>query len=111
TKTDEVLQEAEVMPVFPGGMEALVVYVGENLKYPVEAKKKGTEGMVLVSFVVSNDGGVRDVKAIKGIGDGCDKEAVRVVNKMPKWDPGMVEGKPVAVQYNLPVKFTLSTEE
>ena len=97
----------ESMPEFPGGEPALHRYLGENIKYPQMAKESGIQGRVFVTFVVERDGSVTDVKVLRGIGGGCDEEAVRVVKGMPKWSPGKQRGKPVRVQFNLPVKFTL----
>lgn len=95
----------EVMPEFPGKEAGLLQYIKSNLKYPKEAAKKHLEGIVYVSFVVYKDGKVRDSKILKGIGAGCDEEALRLINAMPDWKPGTQNGKPVAVQYNLPIKF------
>ena len=71
------------------------------------ARESGINGRVFVTFVVETDGRVTDIKVLRGIGGGCDEEAVRVVKNMPKWDPGKQRGKPVRVQFNLPIKFTL----
>ena len=105
--TDQVFQVVEVDPEFPGGMEALIKYLSENIKYPEQAKKDKIQGRVYISFVVEKDGSVADAKVLRGIGGGCDEEALRVVNAMPKWKPGMQGGKPVRVQYNLPFTFKL----
>jgi protein TonB len=110
---EEVLDEApiftvvESMPEFPNGMKELYIYLGNNIKYPVMAKESGIQGKVYVTFVVERDGSITDVKVLRGIGGGCDEEALRVVAAMPKWKPGKQRGKPVRVQYNLPVRFTL----
>lgn len=110
---EEVVEEApiftvvESMPEFKGGGAELYKYLGSNIKYPVMAKESGIQGKVYVTFVVERDGSVTDVKLLRGIGGGCDEEAIRVVASMPKWKPGKQRGKPVRVQYNLPVRFTL----
>lgn len=110
---EEVVEEApiftvvESMPEFKGGMQKLYEYLGNNIKYPVMAKESGIQGKVYVTFVVERDGSITDVRVLRGIGGGCDEEAVRVVQSMPNWTPGMQRGKPVRVQYNLPVRFTL----
>ena len=104
---DKVLEKAEVMPEFPGGEQAMMKFVAENVQYPQEARDKEISGRVLVSFVVEKDGSIGDVKVVKGIGGGCDEEAVRVVNTMPKWKPGMDKGKPVRVSYMMPFSFKL----
>ncbi|MBP5540204.1 MAG: M56 family metallopeptidase [Bacteroidales bacterium] len=105
--TDQVFQVVEVDPEFPGGMEALIKYLSENIKYPEQAKKDKIQGKVYISFVVEKDGSVADAKVLRGIGGGCDEEALRVVKGMPKWNPATVNGKPVNVQYALPVIFKL----
>ena len=105
--TDQVFQVVEVDPEFPGGMEALTKYLSENIKYPEQAKKDKIQGKVYISFVVEKDGSVADAKVLRGIGGGCDEEALRVVNAMPKWTPGKQRNTPVRVQFNLPVVFKL----
>ena len=105
--TDQVFQVVEVDPEFPGGMEALTKYLSENIKYPEQAKKDKIQGKVYISFVVEKDGSVADAKVLRGIGGGCDEEALRVVNAMPKWTPGKQRNTPVRVQFNLPVAFKL----
>ncbi|RLD82486.1 MAG: energy transducer TonB [Bacteroidetes bacterium] len=110
---EEVVSEAaiftvvESMPEFKGGMAKLYTYLGNNIKYPVMAKESGIQGKVYVTFVVERDGSITDVRLLRGIGGGCDEEAIRVVAGMPSWKPGKQRGKPVRVQYNLPVRFTL----
>ena len=104
---DVTFTVVEKAPVFPGGMEKLFQYLTNNVEYPQVAKEKGIQGRVFVNFIVDNDGSVDSVKVLKGIGGGCDEEAIRVVAAMPNWEPGMQRGKPVRVSYNLPVKFTL----
>ena len=105
--TDQVFQVVEVDPEFPGGMEALIKYLSENIKYPEQAKKDKIQGKVYISFVVEKDGSVAGAKVLRGIGGGCDEEALRVVNAMPKWTPGKQRNTPVRVQFNLPVVFKL----
>ena len=104
---DKVLEKAEVMPEFPGGDQAMMQFVADNVKYPQEAIDKEISGRVMVGFVVEKDGSISDVKVVKGIGGGCDEEAVRVVKAMPKWKPGMDKGKPVRVSYMMPFSFKL----
>ncbi len=103
----EVFTVVEQMPVFPGGTDKLMSYLSSNITYPVKAKQEGIQGRVFVSFVVEADGAVSNVKVLRGIGGGCDQEAIRVVSAMPKWTPGMQRGEAVRVRYNLPIKFTL----
>ena len=102
-----VYQIVEEMPQYPGGEQALMDYVAKNIVYPQEAKDKEISGRVFVSFVVEKDGSINEVKVLKGIGGGCDEEAVRVVKAMPKWKPGKMKGEPVRVNYQLPVFFKL----
>lgn len=103
----QIFMVVESMPEYPGGEPALYSYLAENIKYPQMAKESGIQGRVFVTFVVERDGRVTDVRVLRGIGGGCDEEAIRVVQSMPKWTPGKQRGKSVRVQYNLPVKFTL----
>lgn len=104
---DKVLEKAEVMPEFPGGDQAMMDFVAKNVQYPQEARDKEISGRVLVGFIVEKDGSIGDVKVVKGIGGGCDEEAVRVVKAMPKWKPGKDKGKPVRVSYVMPFTFKL----
>jgi len=106
-----VFQVVEVMPAYPGGNEALIKFMLENVKYPEEAKKNNIQGTVFVSFIVETDGSVSNVKVLRGIGGGCDEEGVRVVSIMPKWTPGKERGKAVRVQFNMPIKFALDAKE
>ena len=82
--------------------------MGENIKYPEAAKKQGIQGTVYVSFVVEKDGTVSNVKLLKGIGGGCDEESIRIVKGMPKWKPGIQNGKTVRVLFNMPIYFKLN---
>jgi len=106
-KEAEIFTVVEENPTFPGGEGELYKYLGESIKYPEEAKELGIQGRVFVNFVVETDGSVSNVRVLRGIGGGCDEEAIRVVQAMPKWTPGKQRGIPVRVSYNLPIKFTL----
>ena len=103
----EIFQIVEEMPSFPGGDQKMMEFVAKNIKYPQIARETGVQGKVFVNFVVEPDGSVSNVKILRGIGGGCDEEAMRVVKSMPKWKPGKQRGKPVRVSYNLPVNFRL----
>jgi periplasmic protein TonB len=103
----EIFTVVEEQPAYPGGDEARSKYLQDNIKYPEEAKELGIQGRVFVTFVVEVDGSITDVRVLRGIGGGCDEEAIRVVQAMPKWVPGKQRGVPVRVQFNLPIKFTL----
>jgi periplasmic protein TonB len=98
----------EEMPSFPGGDEARIKFLTENIKYPQMAKESGIQGTVYVTFVINEKGKVADVRVLRGIGGGCDEEAIRVVNMMPPWNAGKQSGKAVRVQFNMPIKFTLN---
>ena len=107
TSNDKVFEKVEDMPEFPGGEQAMMDFVSKNVVYPKEAQEKGISGRVMVSFIVEKDGSVNEVKIVRGIGGGCDEEAVRVVKAMPKWKPGKEKGKPVRVSYMMPIFFKL----
>ena len=102
-----VYQIVEEMPMFPGGEQAMLDYVSKNVVYPNEAQEKGISGRVFVSFIVEKDGSVNEVEVVRGIGGGCDEEAVRVVKAMPKWKPGKQDGKTVRVSYTMPFFFKM----
>ena len=110
TDNDTVFQIVEQMPQFPGGEQALMEFVAKSVVYPEEAKEKNISGRVFVSFVVEKDGSVSNVKVLRGIGGGCDEEAVRVIKSMPKWQPGKMKGEPVRVSYQIPFNFKLDNE-
>jgi protein TonB len=97
----------EQMPEFAGGEQNMMKFLRENIKYPQMARESGIAGSVYVTFVVNKNGQISDVKILRGIGGGCDEEALRVVRAMPNWIPGKQNGKSVPVQFNLPIKFTL----
>lgn len=104
---DKVYDIVEVMPQYPGGMPELMQYLAKNIKYPIQAQKKGIEGRVTVRFIVEKDGSISNVTVVRHIHPLLDKEAVRVIKAMPKWSPGMLNGKPVRVKFNIPVAFRL----
>lgn len=107
TSNDKVFEKVEVMPEFPGGEQAMMDFVAKNVVYPQEARDKEISGRVLVGFIVEKDGSISETEVVKGIGGGCDEEAVRVVKAMPKWKPGKQKGKPVRVHFMLPLTFKL----
>lgn len=110
---EEQVQEQEIFivvedpPSFPGGDEARIRFLSENIRYPQMARESGIQGTVFVTFVVETDGSVTSVRVLRGIGGGCDEEAVRVIQAMPKWNAGKQRGRPVRVQFNMPIRFTL----
>jgi protein TonB len=97
----------ENQPAPVGGYEAFYKYIGKNIKYPDQARRMGVEGKVFVQFVVDKDGSITDVQVLKGIGSGCDEEAIRVVKSAPKWTPGKQRGRPVRVRMSVPIAFKL----
>lgn len=104
----EIFTVVEEAPAYPGGEAARIRYLSENINYPQMARESGIQGTVYVTFVVERNGNVTDVRVLRGIGGGCDEEAVRVIKSMPKWSPGKQRGKPVRVQFTMPIKFTLA---
>ncbi len=97
----------EEMPEFPGGEEAMLAWIGGNIKYPAEAVKEKISGLVMVSFTVSSTGKVENVKAVRSVTPSLDAEAVRVIKSMPDWKPGKQNGKPIDVEFTVPVQFKL----
>ncbi len=104
---EKIFIVVEDQPSFPGGEKARMKYLANNIEYPQLARESGIQGTVYVTFVVEKDGSVTDVRVLRGIGGGCDEEAIEVVKNMPKWKPGKQRGKPVRVQFNMPIRFTL----
>ncbi len=104
---EEIFVVVENQPEFPGGQAAMMKFLSENIKYPVIAQENGIQGRVICNFVVERDGSITDVQVVRGVDPSLDKEAVRVIQSMPKWKPGMQRGKPVRVRFTLPVVFRL----
>jgi TonB family protein len=107
TEDDKPLLLVEKNPDFKGGYEAMLKFLSDNIHYPEAAKTAGIQGTVFVQFVVSKTGAITNVKILRGIGNGCDEEAIRVVKAMPDWNPGENDGKAVPVMFQIPVKFQL----
>lgn len=109
TDSDEgkIFTIVDEMPIFPGGEEKLFAFLRSNIKYPPVARENGVYGRVGVNFIVDRNGKISDVKILKGIGSGCDEEALRVIRLMPDWIPGKQNGRPVFVSFYLPVDFRL----
>lgn len=107
TPEEHVYDVAEQMPEYPGGNQELMSYLVKNIKYPAEAEKNAIQGRVIVQFVVNTDGSIVDTKIIRGVDADLDKEALRVVNEMPKWKPGTQDGKVIRVKYTVPIAFKL----
>ncbi len=106
-EVEEIFTIVEDQPTPDGGMAAFYQFVQKNLKYPAQARRMGIEGKVFVQFVVDKDGKLTEVQAVKGIGAGCDEEAVRVIEGAPKWKPGKQRGRAVKVRMILPITFKL----
>ena len=100
----DIVEEA---PEFPGGNSSLLKFLSKNIKYPLVAEQNGIQGRVIVKFIVDEDGSVVDPKVVRSLDPACDKEAIRVVKLMPKWKPGKQDGKPIRVEYSMPVNFKL----
>ena len=104
---DTPLIFVEQKPEFENGDKAMYAFLSKNIVYPAIARENGISGTVFVGFVVSKDGTIRNVEIKRGIGGGCNEEAIRVIKLMPKWKPGKQNGKAVNVAFTLPVKFRL----
>ena len=104
---EEVYDVVEIVPIPSGGMAGWSAYLSANLGYPTTARRKGIEGTVIVAFVVNTDGTVSDFELLRGIGGGCDEEALRIVKNSPKWTPGIQDGKVVRTRMKLPISFRL----
>ncbi len=108
-KTDSTVYSfisMESPPMYPGGMSSLYQFLGENIRYPADALVQNVQGSVLVSFVVETDGTLNDIKVDRKLGAGTDEEAVRVLKLAKRWNPGMVNGRPARVKFNIPIKFS-----
>ncbi len=108
---DGIYTVTQEQPEFPGGIPALTAYLSRNLVYPVKAQEAGIQGKVIVRFIVDNEGRLSDAKVMKGIGGGCDEEALRVIRNMPKWKPAKQNGRSVKVYYSQPISFRLIEDE
>ena len=107
TKKEEIFSHVEVMPSFPGGEGAMMKWLSDNINYPVIAQEQGIQGRVIIRFVVGPNGSVGNAEVQRSLDPSCDKEALRVVNRMPRWIPGKQNGQAVSVYYTLPVLFKL----
>mgnify|MGYP000853792808 CR=1 FL=1 len=108
---EKVYTVVEKQPQFPGGNKAMYKFLGDNIIYPSAATRASVSGRVFLSFTVTEKGLIQDIQVLKGIGFGCDAEAVRVVKSFPKWNPGMQDGKAVSVKYNLPIHFQIEDDK
>lgn len=108
---NQIFTSVEQVPEFAGGLEKFGAYLSKNIRYPAVARENNVQGRVICTFVVERDGSLTDIKVVRGIGSGCDEEAIRVLKNSPKWKPGIQNGRPVRVQYSVPISFTLASEE
>ena len=108
---EDIFVVVEDQPEFPGGPEALMKFIGENVKYPKEAQENGIQGRVIVNFVVNKDGSLSDMKVVRGQDASLDAEAIRIISTMPKWKPGMQRGEAVNVRFTLPITFRLEGDK
>lgn len=108
TDESDVSDFAEVDPEFPGGESAMIKFIQENVTYPEMSREMGEQGTVYVQFVVNTDGSIQNVKVLKGVSELLDKEAVRVIKKMPNWSPGKQNGEPIRVRYQIPIRFSIA---
>ena len=105
--TEEIFVVVEEQPEFPGGNTAMMKFLSDNIKYPVIAQENGIQGRVITNFVVERDGSITDVQVVRGVDPSLDKEAIRVIQSMPKWKAGKQRGSAVRVRFTLPVVFRL----
>ena len=111
TKNDNAIytsESVEKVPEFRGGVRAFYSFLAKNVRYPATARQNGTQGRVIVQFVVEKSGALTDVRVLRGIGDGCDEEAVRVLQTSPNWLPGVQSGRVVRVRFTVQVSFKLA---
>ncbi|MBK9639233.1 MAG: energy transducer TonB [Bacteroidetes bacterium] len=106
-KSERIYTSVDINPEFPGGEEEFYKYLSKNIKYPKKDRRKGITGRVFLTFVVTDVGGIRDARVLRGVSKAIDEEALRVINSMPKWKPGTQNGTAVNVQFNIPINFTL----
>jgi TonB family protein len=104
---EEPYTAVQEMPKFPGGESALLEHIFKNLKYPAQSQKSGMQGKVYIRITISEDGSVKDPTIMRSLDTYCDKEAIRVMNSLPKWNPGKQNGKSVPVYYVIPIEFKL----
>jgi protein TonB len=104
----KIFTAVEMEPSFPGGIEMFYKFLQYNIRYPAKAFEDKMQGKVFVSFTVEKDGSLNNIKVVRALGGGCDEEAVRVMELSPKWKPGVQNGRPVRVQYTMPISFSLA---
>ena len=108
--TNKTFKAVDIDPSFPGGIEKFYRYLVKNQKYPAEARKTDLKGKVFITFVIERDGMLTDIKIVKSLSAETDAEAIRLIKDSPKWKPGIQNGRPVRVQYTLPIPFPIDNE-
>ena len=108
---NQIFTAVEKQPQFPGGEAGFNKYLSKNLRYPAIARENNVQGRVVLTFVVERDGSLTDIKVLRPLGSGTDEEAIRALKSSPKWSPGIQNGRPVRVQYSIPINFALASEE
>ena len=104
---DEIFEEVEEIPSFAGGIHKFRVFLDANIIYPRMARDLGVQGRVVLQFVIEKDGSLTDIIVVRSLGNGLDEEAIRVIQKSPKWNPGKQQGKVVRVKHTVPIVFSL----
>jgi TonB family protein len=105
---EKIFTSINKVPEFPGGLKQFAIFLGSMIHYPYVAWQNGVQGRVIITFVVEKDGSLSDIKVVRGIGNGCDEEAIRVMRLSPRWSPGSQNGRLVRCAYTVPIAFTLS---
>jgi protein TonB len=108
---NQIFTAVEQQPSFGNDENAFNKYLSKSIRYPAVARENNVQGRVILTFVVERDGSLTDIKVLRGIGSGCDEEAIRALKSSPKWKPGIQNGRPVRVQFSVPVAFALASEE
>lgn len=107
TVKNERFVEVDIKPEFPGGPDSMFAFLYRIIKYPKKAIRKNITGVVYATFIVEKDGQISNAKILRDIGGGCGKEVLRVINAMPKWKPGILDGEPIRTEFVLPITFNL----
>jgi len=107
---NKIFASVENLPEFPGGQDKFISYLSKNIRYPAVDRENGTQGRVILTFVVERDGSLTDIKVTRSLSQGTDAEATRVLKNSPRWKPGIQNGRPVRVQYSVPVSFALAAD-
>jgi len=106
----DTYSKVDTVPEFPGGLNAFGQFLGRYIRYPADARENNIQGRIIISFIVEKDGGITNIKIVRGIGYGCDEEAIRVMKLSPPWKPGMLNGNAVRVAFSVPISFSIGKE-